>query len=154
MPRFLSPEWVDAFNAALAGTILPAPGDGAGLAVSDGPVLVAEEIRGAPEGDVRILLHIDGGRLRLERAEPPVGGGTPDRGAPDGVGPGEPRPDVTMVLAYQDAAAMSAGELSPAEALNQGRIRVRGDLTVLVEAQQLLAAARSATGDLGRTTTY
>ena len=59
-----------------------------------------------------------------------------------------------MALAYEDAVSMSAGALTPAEALNQGRIRVRGDLTVLVEAQQLLAAARGATGELAASTTY
>ena len=37
---------------------------------------------------------------------------------------------------------MAQGELSPTEALNAGRIRVRGDLSVLVAAQQMLAAAR------------
>ena len=68
MARFLSREWVDAFNAALAGATLPTPGDGSGLAVADGPVTVAEEIHGGPEGDVRLLLHIDRGVLRLERA--------------------------------------------------------------------------------------
>ncbi len=147
MARFLSREWVDAFNAALAGATLPIPGHGSGLAVADGPVTVAEEIRGGPEGDVRLLLHIDRGALRLERADGLEGG----HRAADG---GGPAPDVTMALAYEDAVAMSAGELSPAEALNQGRIRVRGDLTVLVEAQQLLAAARDATGDLDTSTTY
>jgi hypothetical protein len=41
-----------------------------------------------------------------------------------------------------------------AEALNAGRIRVRGDLSVLVAAQQMLMAARSATRDLVASTTY
>ena len=38
---------------------------------------------------------------------------------------------------------MSKGELAPAEALNTGRVRVRGDLSVLVAAQQMLNAARA-----------
>jgi putative sterol carrier protein len=145
--RFLSQEWVDAFNSALAGAALPTPGDSAGLAVSDGPVTVAEEIRDGPEGDVRLLLHMDRGTLRLERSGDPGDAALPSAG-------GAPVPDVTVALAYQDAVAMSAGELSPADALNQGRIRVRGDLTVLVEAQQLLVVARSATGELSASTTY
>ena len=64
MSRFLSHEWVDAFNQALARLALPGPGDGAGLAVADGPVTVAEEIHGGPEGDMRLILHIDRGTLR------------------------------------------------------------------------------------------
>jgi hypothetical protein len=151
--RFLSHEWVDAFNLALARVELPGPGDGAGLAVADGPVIVAEEIEGGPEGDVRLLLHIDRGTLRLER---PAGAAADEAGPADAGGaPGGPGgPDVTIALSYRDAAAMSAGELSPAEALNEGRVRVRGDLTVLVEAQKMLAAARGGTGELAASTTY
>ncbi len=145
MARFLSLEWVEAFNAALSGVVLPGPGDRAGLAVADGPVTVAQEIHSGPEGDVRLLLHIDQGTLRLERCDPDPGGTA--RAAEAGA-------DVTMALSYEDAAAMSAGDLSPAEALNGGRIRVRGDLTVLVEAHHLLAAARRGTGDLAASTTY
>ena len=50
---------------------------------------------------------------------------------------------MTIALAYADAAALSRGELTPADALNAGRIRVRGDLSALVAAQQLLDGARS-----------
>ncbi|HEV3281275.1 MAG TPA: SCP2 sterol-binding domain-containing protein [Acidimicrobiales bacterium] len=150
MSRFLSHEWVDAFNQALARLVLPGPGDGAGLAVADGPVTVAEDIQGGPEGDVRLLLHIDRGTLRLERPAEGDGGVASTEEA----GRGHRRPEVTIALSYRDAAAMSAGELSPAEALNEGRVRVRGDLTVLVEAQKLLAAARSCTGELAASTTY
>jgi hypothetical protein len=123
--------------------------------VADGPVVVAEEIAGGPEGDVRLLLHIDAGTLRLER--PADTGGEAVTGETAGVDPpggGHRGPDVTIALSYPDAVAMSAGELSPAEALNQGRIRVRGDLTVLVEAQKVLAAARRCTGELAASTTY
>ena len=51
---------------------------------------------------------------------------------------------MTIALAYDDAAAMARGRLTPAEALNAGRIRVRGDLSALAAAQELLDAARSA----------
>jgi putative sterol carrier protein len=61
---------------------------------------------------------------------------------------------VTILISYDDAVAMSKGELAVAEALNAGRIRVRGDLSVLVAAQQMLMAARSATRDLVASTTY
>jgi putative sterol carrier protein len=144
----LSQEWVDAFNAALVGVAQPGSGEDAGLAVADGPVTVAEEIHGGPDGTVRLLLHIDQGTLRLERSDRRPGASdqpTDEAGR---------APDVTMVLSYQDAAAMSAGDLSPAEALNAGRIRVRGDLTVLVAAHQMLVAARGHTGDLATSTTY
>jgi hypothetical protein len=44
--------------------------------------------------------------------------------------------------------------LSPAAARWAGRIRVKGDLSVLVAAQQMLAAARAATQSLDTSTTY
>ena len=64
------------------------------------------------------------------------------------------RADVTITVSYEDAASMSRGDLAPAEALNAGRIRVRGDLAVLVAAQEILAAARAATVVLDSSTTY
>ena len=50
--------------------------------------------------------------------------------------------------------ALSRGELTPAEALNAGRIRVRGDLSVLVAGQAMVDAARAGGGGLVPATTY
>ena len=50
--------------------------------------------------------------------------------------------------------ALSDGSLTPAEALTAGRIRVRGDLSVLAAGQELLAAARAHTRSLDAETTY
>ncbi len=61
---------------------------------------------------------------------------------------------MTILISYDDAVAMSKGELAVAEALNAGRIRVRGDLSVLVAAQKILMAARSTTRELVASTTY
>ncbi len=61
---------------------------------------------------------------------------------------------MTIVLSYSDAVALSNGELTPAEALTAGRIRVRGDLSVLVTAQSMLETARERTVELSATTTY
>ena len=143
MPRFLTPDWVTGFNAALEGVVLPPPGPGAGLAAADGRFTMAQEVRGAPDGDLRLLLRADGGVLTLEM------GPLEDPGhGPDGVA------DVTIALGYEDAAALSTGSLSPAEALNAGRIRVRGDLSVLAAGQELLVAARAHTRALDTDTTY
>jgi putative sterol carrier protein len=146
MARFLTAAWVEEFNAALDGTVLPGPDSEAGLVASDGRFTVAQEVRGTPDGDLRVLLRADDGSLRLW-LEPP---GDPEPGAePDGT-----VPDVTIVITYDDAVALSQGHLVPAEALNAGRIRVRGDLSVLAAAQQMLVAARVAAGDLAASTTY
>ena len=140
MPRFLTSEWVAGFNAALEGVVLPAPGSDVGLAASDGRFVVAEEIRDTPDGDVRLVLRTADGALSLE-----VGPLTADT---------DPVADVTIALGYEDAAALSTGTLSPAEALTGGRIRVRGDLSVLTAGQELLSAAREHTRALDAGTTY
>jgi putative sterol carrier protein len=145
LARFLSPEWAEEFSAVLSG--LAPPGTDPDADAPNGPVTVVEEIHGTPDGDVRLVLRIEDGALGLQLEPGTVGADHPD--APAGT-----RPDVTITVSYEDAAAMSRGELSPAEALNAGRIRVRGDLSALVAAQHLLDAARSATRGLVASTTY
>lgn len=147
MARFLSPAWVQEYNEALAGMVLPEPGPDTGLVAADGRFTVAQEVRGGPDGDVQLLMAADGGRLRFSLQ--PLGDGAPDRS-----GPHADRPDVTIAISYKDAAAMSKGELAPAQALTEGRIRVRGDLSVLVAGQQLVDAARERADGLAAATTY
>jgi putative sterol carrier protein len=146
--QFLSPSWAEEFNAALDGVELPGPGPEAGLAAADGRFTVVQEVHGGPDGDVSVALRVDDGSLRF-RVEPAGGHRTTDASAAD-----EWRADVTIVISYEDAAALSKGEMAPAEALNAGRIRVRGDLSVLVAAQEMLVAARAATQALAASTTY
>ena len=145
MPRFLTPSWVEEVNAALEGVVVPAPGPDAGLTAQAGRFAVAQEVRGTPDGDVRLTLEVEDGSLHLSLA------------ALDGTGSGNPEapePTVTIALANEDAAAMAKGELAPADALTTGRVRVRGDLSVLVAGQQMLAAARAGTLTLSSSTTY
>lgn len=139
MPRFLSPEWVDAFDAALQGVILPDLGDDAGIAASDGRFTVAQNVHGGPDGEVTLLLTADAGSLRMAL----VDGAEPDL-----------RPNVTIVVSYQDAAALSTGELPAADAITAGRIKVRGDLSVLAAGQAMLVAAQPHIQSLAAATTY
>ena len=142
MARFLSPSWVEELNASLEGTVLPDPAPDAGLAMVEGKVTVVQEVHGSPDGNVRLVMRIEAGTIRLHLAAVPTGS---DDDSGDAA-------NVTIALSYEDAAAMSRGELTPAEALNAGRIRVRGDLSALAAGQQLLSAARSGAGVLPPTT--
>jgi len=54
--------------------------------------------------------------------------------------------DVTIVVAYADALAIARGELDAADALATGRVRVRGELAVLVAGQSVLNAASALLG--------
>ncbi len=147
MARFLSPEWVAALNAALDGVVVDGPGPEAGLATVGGRFTVAQEVRGTPEGDLSLRLLVEDGSLSFVLSgladDPAVGTEAADQ-----------TPHVTVALSYEDAAAMSKGELAPADALNAGQIRVRGDLSVLVASQSMLEAARSFIASVIASTTY
>ncbi len=137
MPRFLSPDWVREFDAAVSDRALGEPGDATGLVGSSGSFTVRQVVRGTPDGDVVVDLRVDEGRLHVSLGED--GGGDAD---------------VTVSLDYEDAAALSAGDLPIGDALVGGRIRVRGDLSVLVDAQRLLARGRELVAGLASRTTY
>ncbi len=95
-------------------------------------------MRDVPDrGDVRTVLCVDGGSVSLALSED-----------------AETTSNVTLSLSYDDAAALAQGSLQPAEALGRGRIRVRGDLAVLVASQAVLAAASSRLGPFQAATTY
>jgi hypothetical protein len=138
MPAYLSPEWVQAFNASLSALDLSEAIAEAGtgsLAASDGAFTVAQIVIDSPvapddpDGTVCTLLTVADGRATLELT------------------PGDaPSANVTIVLGYDDALAMARGELDPADALAAGRVRVRGELAVLVAGQSVLAAAATQLG--------
>ena len=142
MVRFLSDDWVAAFNAALEGAELT-PGDaGPSVRAESGTFSVEQRVREVPgradaDGPLRVVLSVDDGKASL--ATPPG----EDGGA-----------DVVVSLSYPDAAALSRGELDPTQALGTGRVHVRGDLSVLVAGQALLATAAGRLTNLQAETTY
>jgi len=132
MPPYLSPAWVQAFNAALADLDLidaVAAACAGSLTASKGAFSVAQVVTDAPDGAVRTVLTVDDGRITLRS--------DPDETLPS---------NVTVVLAYADALAIARGEQDPADALAAGRVRVRGELAVLVAGQSVLNAAAAALG--------
>ena len=133
MSRYLSPEWVGSFDAALRELDLTdavAAAAAGSLAAADGRFSVVQVITGVPAdvhpagGDVHLVLTVAEGRARLELD-------------PDGSVSGT----ATIVLGYAEAVAMAQGRLDPADALAAGRVRVRGDLAALVAGQDVLADA-------------
>jgi hypothetical protein len=114
---------VEEFNQALAHVTVPPPGPDAGLAVRDGRFSMGQLVTGGPDGDVQATLRVEEGRVTMTAGESA------------GV-------EVTIRLTWEDAVAMAAGELAPGEAIAAGRVRVRGDLSVLAEAQAVLSAVQ------------
>lgn len=145
MARFLSAEWVAATNRALEGADEAIAATGStSLAAAGGRFRVSQLVALGPDsgdGSVRTTLVVEGGRVWLELDEQP--GDQP-----------EPPPDVEVILSYDDAAALARGDLRPADALRTGRIRVRGDLSVLMAGQAILQAAADRLGGRHDDTTY
>ena len=134
MARYLSPEWVQSFDAALAALDLheaiAAAGSGS-LAAADGTFSIVQVVTGSPDGggDRRLVLEVAEGRAHLSLDLDATASGS-----------------ATIVLGYEDALALAHGRLDPADALAEGRIRVRGDLAALVAGQDVLAAAAAQLG--------
>ena len=134
MARYLSPEWVASFDAALRTLdltdALVAAGEGS-LAAADGAFTVAQVVTGVPgeAAAVRTVFTVAAGSAGL--ALDPAG---------------QVPATATIVLGYDDALAMAQGRLDPADALAAGRVRVRGDLAALVAGQAVLAAAAERLG--------
>jgi hypothetical protein len=143
--RYLSPEWVEAFDAALNALDLTdaiASAASGSLAAADGAFSVVQIVSGAP-ADVAGIGHPGGAKLAVVLSV--ADGHAHIALDPDGAGAGETA-TATIALAYADALALALGRLDPADALAAGRVRVRGDLAALVAAQAVLAAAA---GQLG-----
>jgi len=136
--RFLSPEWVAAFNEAVHDVEVPGPGADAGVAAASGAYAWSQVVSGVPDepaDGVAVTLRVADGRLHMEPGS-----------APDAA--------VTIRIGWDDARAMALGELGPAEAIAAGRVRVRGDLAVLGAGQALLDALAPQLAGLHASTTY
>ena len=140
MAHYLSPEWVQSFDAALGALDLSdavAAAGAASLAAADGTFSVVQVVTGVPaevrgpgtDDEVRVVLSVADGRAHLALDPDAERAGT-----------------ATIVLGYPEALAMARGALDPAEALAAGRVRVRGDLAALVAGQDVLAAAATQLG--------
>ncbi len=132
--RLYSDEWIAAFNEAVAGL---EPDAGASFRM-------LQVVQGGPEGTLRIVLSVHEGRVALERVQ--------DAEAASQDAEPAPPVEVTVSVQFDDALALAQGELDPARLLAAGRVRVRGDLSVLVRGQELLAAATARLGSLSAET--
>ncbi len=123
MALFLSPEWIAALDDAAREAAVPA-----GVQLT-----IQQVVTGDAGGDVRYHLVLDGGRLRVHPGEVEAA-------------------DVTLVQSREVAAALSRGELNAQQALEAGRLKLRGDIghlaregKALTAVQDLFAAVRAAT---------
>jgi hypothetical protein len=127
--RYLSPAWIEAAGAAVAGD------DRLGAALAGVTLTVEQVVTGGPGGDVVWSLAVEDGKVSL----------TPGAA---------PRSDLRMTTDYATAAAVAAGALGAQRAFVEGRLRVGGDLSLLIAHQRALAAVDDALAGVRARTTY
>jgi putative sterol carrier protein len=114
MLRFLSDEWIQALHDAAASD------DDLADRTADVSLTIEQEVTGGPDGDVTFHLVLDHGSVS--------------------VGPG-PAPAATVRFHqdYATAASIAMGHGSAQRAFMTGRLRVGGDLRVLLDHNEVLA---------------
>ena len=112
---FLSDQWIEALDDAAAATSTPAV-----------PLVIEQRVTSDNGAEIEAQYHLDftGDRLRAVRGPAPT-------------------PTVTFTTTRLVARAIAAGERSAQEAFRVGELRVGGDLTVLLEHQEVLASLDS-----------
>ena len=129
MARYLSDEWFDEVNrAAAASDRLKV--DTAGIELT-----IQQVVTGAPDGDVRYAVKVRDGAVAVAQGD-------------------DPEADVTITEDWDTAVSVASGELAAATAFMTGRIRVSGNVAVLLDAQGSLQGLDAVFADLRERTTF
>jgi hypothetical protein len=128
VPEFLSPEWIEALDAAARAAVVP--DDIAAVSIE-----VEQVVRDGPRGEVRYHLHLEDGRAR--------------------VFPGPAAsPHLRLIADYDAATRIQRGEVNAQEALAAGRLKVQGRFAQLVRADEALRALADVFAAVRAATTY
>src|SRR5215471_5895935 len=116
--RYLSQEWIDAYNDALAG-------DAVRGAMKGKSATIQMVVSDAPEGEVRYWLRIKNGC------------------ASAGLG-GLDGPDVTIRQSYETSAQVNRGELDGQKAFTQGKVKIGGKMLKMMQLRGPLTQVQAA----------
>jgi putative sterol carrier protein len=129
MPRYLSREWLDAAQRAIdASTSVRDAASGAAF-------IVQHVVTGGSNGDVLYHVRVGEDGVRICSGE-------------------AAEPTVVFTEDYGTAAAIARGELSAQAAFMAGRIRVHGNLPILVEQSGAFSDIEDALAGLRSETSY
>ena len=117
--KYLSQEWIEAYNAALAGD------DAVHAALKGKNATLQMVISGAPQGEVRYW-------LRLTEADASAGLGD----ASDA--------DVTISQSYETSAQVNKGELDGQKAFMQGKVKIAGKMLKMMQLRSPLEKVQTA----------
>jgi len=116
--KYLSQEWIDAYNAALTG-------DQVRAALKGKSATIQMVISDAPQGEIRYWLAIADG------------GASAGLGDLDG-------PDVTIRQSYETSAQVNKGELDGQKAFTQGKVKIGGKMLKMMQLRGPLAQVQTA----------
>ncbi len=129
MVVYLSPAWFDEVNRAASAS------PDVRSATAGVRVTIQQVVTDGPSGTVRYWVRLDDGVVEA--------------------GPGDAeRPDATVTQSYETAVAVSRGDLAVEAALLEGRVRLTGDVGVLLRHAAALGGVGAAFGQVRDRTTY
>jgi putative sterol carrier protein len=117
--KYLSPEWIDAYNATVAAD------DSVRKALKGKSAVIQMLVSDAPDGEVHYWLRI--------------GDGTASVGLGDAEGA-----DVTIRQSYETSAQVNRGELDGAKAFTQGKVKITGKMIKMMQLRGPLAEVQKA----------
>jgi len=117
--KYLSPEWIDAYNATVAAD------DSVRKALKGKSAVIQMLVSDAPDGEVHYWLRI--------------GDGTASVGLGDAEGA-----DVTIRQSYETSAQVNRGELDGAKAFTQGKVKIAGKMIKMMQLRGPLAEVQKA----------
>ncbi len=127
--QYLSDEWMQAADETLRGD------DELSAAAGDATLTIQYDVSGAPGGAKQYALIVEGGTVGIEAGK-------------------HPDAPVSFSLDYDTAVEIAKGELAAQAAFMQGRLKLGGDVTVLVRQHALLDRMGDALGELRERTTF
>ena len=112
--KYLSPEWIDAYNAAMAAD------DAVRKALKGKSAVIQMVVVEAPGGDVHYALRIGDGTASVSLGD-----------ASDA--------EVTIRQSYETSAQVNRGELDGAKAFTQGKVKITGKMMKMMQLRGPLA---------------
>jgi putative sterol carrier protein len=117
--KYLSPEWIDAYNTTMA------QDDAVRKALKGKSAVIQMVVSDAPAGEVRYSLRIGDGTASVSLGD-----------ADDA--------EVTIRQSYETSAQVNRGELDGAKAFTQGKVKISGKMMKMMQLQRPLAEVQKA----------
>lgn len=117
--KYLSPEWIDAYNTAVTGD------DSVRTAMKGKSAVIQMLVAEAPGGEIHYWLRIGDGSVS-------AGLGDADNA------------DVTISQSYDTSAKVNSGELDGQKAFTQGKVKIKGKMLKMMQLRGPLAEVQKA----------